>query len=245
MYLEKGEYKALSYLLWGLSFLMFLFMCSGGPFLLILAIGLGVAAYAMGQEAKNAHAEERGEKEHQIQLQELGIRKKKLDKREEQLEEETKDELDLAKLRRETEAKAERVRQEEFDLQSYLIDFGKKLGLLPEAVSAVNEHKYRTDIEIERRWREITQDLDAGDLLDLADQQLIKKQTERLEEMYRRRYEIANGDDPPEVKQALLARYDKNIRHLEAKIDARQTGLLPPANGQETFRLGEGEADGT
>jgi hypothetical protein len=245
MYLEKGEYKAISYLLGGLSFLMVLFACRGGPFLLVLAIGLGFAAYMVGQEASKAHAEERQNLEHEIQVKELGIRKGKLDDREKQLEEETKDELELAKLRRETEAKAERVRQEGFDLQSYLIDLGKKLGLLPEAVSAVNEQRYRAEIEVERRWKEITQDLDAGDLLDLADQQLIKKQTERLEEMYRRRYEIANGDDPPEVKEALLARYDKNIRHLEAKIDARQTGLLLPANGQETLRLGEGEADGT
>jgi hypothetical protein len=110
----------------------------------------------------------------------------------------------------------------------------------------VRKHRELTNIDLEKRWKEIEQDLDAGDLLDLSDQQLIRKQTEHLEEMYRRRHELLHGPDPEEVKVYLLARYDKNIAHLEAKIDARQAGLLLPENGQKAKGLKaatEGGAD--
>jgi hypothetical protein len=219
-------------------------VCAGAFRLLYLAVICGVAGFFFNHKASTVQAEEREELRHQIEVKDLGFQITKRGLREEQIETETQEELELARLRRETEAKAERARQKEVGLRERLIDIGTEKGLLPESVSSVNEHKYRTDIDLEKRWREIAQDLDAGDLLDLADQQLIKKQTVYLEEMYRRRYEIATGDDPPEVKEALLARYDKNIRHLEVKIDARQTGLLLSENGQEARRLTAGEAEG-
>jgi hypothetical protein len=239
----KENYRIISYALWGVCLVTFMLTCQGGAAPFIIAIASGVAAYVFSQKATTAHAEEREELEHQIQVKDLEFTITKQDIREEQIEREAKLEIELRELQQQGALKAEHVRQKESDLQGHLVDIGIEQGLKPEAVSAVNEHKYRTEIDLDKWWKGITQDLDAGDLLDLSDQQLIKKQTERLEEMYRRRYEIANGDDPPEVKEALLGRYDKNIRHLEVKIDARQTGLLLSENGQEARRLEAGEAD--
>jgi hypothetical protein len=210
---------------------------------LVLAVCLGIGgkkAYQAGTEAYASKADDI-EQATKIKVNERYFHNEVVRGREK--EREAQLELELVNLRHETEFKREYTTQKEIELLDQLLEIGKERGITAVAVSAVNEHKYRTDIDLEKRWKEITQDLDAGDLLDLSDQQLIKKQTERLEEMYRRRYEIATGNDPQEVKESLLARYDKNIRHLEVKIDARQAGLLLSENEKETLRIGEGEAE--
>jgi hypothetical protein len=170
--------------------------------------------------------------------------------RERQIEKEAELELELMDIRRDTEAKSEITKQRaletaqrELELQNHLIGIGIQQGLQANDVSEINKHKYLKDVDLEVRWKEITQDLNAGDLLDIADQQLVKNLTGRLEEWYRHRYSLSVGNDPEEVKSALLARYDKNIRYLEAKLDAQQAGLVLPSNGKEVRRIAEGSSD--
>jgi hypothetical protein len=107
----------------------------------------------------------------------------------------------------------------------------------------VGEHERRTQIDIESRWQQIVQDLDAADLLSISDQQLLKKLRQNLIELIRERDQIAKGDDSPSVKKRILARMDKDIDSLERLIDARQARLLSSENGEETRRLKEGTPD--
>ena len=105
----------------------------------------------------------------------------------------------------------------------------------------VDKARQLAEIDIERRWKEIVQDLDAADLLHLSEQQLINKLTGYYEELLRKKHEIEIGADPEPVKNALLARYDKNIQSLEGRIDDRQDRLVLSENGKEVKRLETGE----
>jgi hypothetical protein len=129
------------------------------------------------------------------------------------------------------------------ELEQSLIAAGKQHGLPVEMVGEVNKAKYLSEIKLEENWKMIVQDMNAGDLLETSDHQVIKKLTEHLTEQIRDRYALSQSADPDEVKERLLKRYDKNIEFLEAKIDGKQAGLLSSENGKETLRLAEGETD--
>jgi predicted transcriptional regulator len=117
------------------------------------------------------------------------------------------------------------------------------LSLTEQSQIEVNKARQLAEIDIERRWKEIVQDLDAADLLHLSEQQLINKLTGYYEELLRKKHEIEIGADPEPVKNALLARYDKNIKSLEGRIDDRQDRLVLSENGKEVKRLETGEGD--
>jgi hypothetical protein len=170
------------------------------------------------------------------------------------------EEIAMEALRDEREVANKHRQQTRLD--TGLIQTGMQKGLTPEEVVAINREKYLADIRLqeraailnqdvvqaktmalialETRWREIQQDLDGGDLLDLSGQQVVNKLTGYLEELLHSKHAIEIGNSPPTVKTALLARYKKNIKHLEATINARQAGLLLSTNGQKTKRLGSG-----
>ena len=172
--------------------------------------------------------------------------------REAQIQTEAELEIQLSHLRLQTAQDTELTNQailetnrRELDLRNHLTEVGKQQGLLANDVSEVNKTKYLSEIKLEENWKTIVQDLDAGDLLEISDQQVLNKLTSLLADQYRERHQIEIGDDPPQVKDALVLRYNKNIRYLEDKIDGRQAGLVLPKNRQETLGLGEGEAQGS
>jgi hypothetical protein len=107
----------------------------------------------------------------------------------------------------------------------------------------IDEHQRRVEIDLEARWKSIVQDLDAADLLQISERQVIRKLLAELSETRRERYAILTGNDPEEVKIQILSDYDKHISNLELHLDARQTRLLLSENGQETRRLEEGPPD--
>lgn len=107
----------------------------------------------------------------------------------------------------------------------------------------VNEHERRTQIDIDARWQQIVQDLDAADLLSISEQQLLKKLRQNLIELVREREQIAQGGDPPGVKDRILARMDKDIDSLEGLINARQARLLLSEDEKKARRLAEGTPD--
>lgn len=108
----------------------------------------------------------------------------------------------------------------------------------------VSEHERLTEINLQSRWLEITQDLDAADLVQMSEQQLLRKLTDNLTALYREQHQIEIGDDPPQVKERILARYEKNIEHLESLIDAKQAGHFSSQDREEAGRFAAGEADG-
>jgi hypothetical protein len=125
---------------------------------------------------------------------------------------------------------------------------GKEQLLLAAGLSniKVDEHQKLSGIDVENRWKEIVQDLDAADLLILAAQQVIKKLGNELKQARIERYEIETGKLPKPLKKQLLDDKDKDIAHLEEQISGwkeRQTRLDLPEIGQETHRLTEGSSE--
>ncbi len=228
---QHQTYKVISVVLWITAVALVFTVTVWGIFLAIVS---AIAAHQIGKMDAYQNVVHGLKGKVEIKNEEMSLTTAEI--RQQQIEKQTKADLDLADLQRETAKKLEHVRQT-------ILDDARKKVLTPEAVSAVNEHKYRTEIDIDKRWKEIVQDLDAADLLEISEQQLIKKLTGYLAEQLRERHTIEIGKDAPQVKEALLARYDKNIAYLEAQIDARQTGLLLSENGQEAKRIGQGEAD--
>jgi hypothetical protein len=96
-------------------------------------------------------------------------------------------------------------------------------------------------LDLDTRWKEIIQDSDAADLAQIGEYLVIKKLRHELREARKERYAIKTGDDPEELKQELVADYDKFISRLEAKIDERETGHLLPENRETPRRLTEGK----
>lgn len=109
---------------------------------------------------------------------------------------------------------------------------------------SVSEHERRTQIDVQARWEQIVQDLDAADLLAISEQQLLKKLRANFNELVRERHQISKGNDPEPVKKRILSRFDKDIDSLERLIDARQARLFLSENGEETRRLKEAPSDG-
>lgn len=107
----------------------------------------------------------------------------------------------------------------------------------------VSEHERRTSIDIDARWKQIVQDLDAADLYEISEQQLLRKLRANLTDLHRERYQIEKGKDPPQVKKKILARYDKDIVYLDRLIDARQAGHFSDQDREKVRRLAEGSSD--
>jgi hypothetical protein len=115
--------------------------------------------------------------------------------------------------------------------EKLLISEANRLGL---PVSAMNELKLeeaRLKMRLFEQEQTTRMELTAADFLELTPYQQVELLNERLENLRRKRYDLFLGNDPPEVKDPLLKRYDKNIRMLEKDIDARQKRLLQAQNG--------------
>jgi hypothetical protein len=235
----------LSILMWGGAVYLFITACTSPPLTavwhVVISIGLAIAAYKMWGNAKGSTQELHLNSKIAVKQKEMAYDYELT--REKQIEKENKDRVDLAAAQRETQLQAEDVRKKELDLQNELVERGIEHGLIPADVSEVNKAQFLSDIKQKAYKQEILDDLDAGDLYEISEQRVLKKLTNLLTEQIRERHQIEEGDDPPKVKEALLARYDKNITFLEAEIDARQAGLLLPKNQEETLRIGEGEGD--
>jgi hypothetical protein len=107
----------------------------------------------------------------------------------------------------------------------------------------VNKHKKIKEIDLEARWQEILQDSNAADLALIGDHLVIKKLYNELAEARKKRHAVKVGDDPEELKQDLLADYDKFIQRLEAKIDERETGHILSENREATRGLPQAKAN--
>lgn len=103
----------------------------------------------------------------------------------------------------------------------------------------IREHRQLKEIDLEVRWKEILQDSNAADLAQIGDHLVTKKLRQELQAARRERHAIRNGDEPEELKQELLADYDKFILRLEAKIDERETGHLLSENRPKARELAE------
>jgi hypothetical protein len=110
----------------------------------------------------------------------------------------------------------------------------------------VSEHERKTHIDLENRWKEILQDLNAADLESIATRQVAKKIRDELVEARRERHSIEQGLDPPAVKEAILKDYDNYITNVTRQYHAIETRLLQEADwkdaGGETERATDGRA---
>jgi hypothetical protein len=140
-------------------------------------------------------------------------------------------------------------------VNEHLIDNALREGLTVEAHQPIvvrrltddleiTKHERLVQIELERRWKEIVQDLDAADLLEISELQLLDKMRERLVTLERERYQISKGQDPKPVKKRILARYSKDIKFLGDLIDARQAGRILSKDKETARRLAEGTPEG-
>lgn len=133
--------------------------------------------------------------------------------------------------------------RKQIELRNTLIEQGNRRGLTPEYVVDVNKAQVLSDMGVEEGWKKAVAALRAGDILETADIQVVKKLTDDLAEEVRKRQAVIDGDDHPDVKRMLVIAHMKNISHLEAKINARRTGLVLPQNGQEALGSGEEDTD--
>lgn len=121
--------------------------------------------------------------------------------------------------------------------QALLLNQAAEHGLTVEADQAVRLREEQVRIDLDKRWKEIVQDLDAGDLLAISDLQVVKKLTQELAAARRERHQIEKGDDARKVKKQILTDYDRFILNLEGRINERTEGLVLPANQQTPKRL--------
>jgi len=105
-----------------------------------------------------------------------------------------------------------------------------------EAQIEVLKHQQMTDIDLEKRWKEYQQDIDAADRNELTPHQLVDKLTKFLFTLFDeyRQIELQETDDWLKVKK--LEQLDRNIRALGGIINARTQGLLLSENGPEVQR---------
>ena len=117
----------------------------------------------------------------------------------------------------------------------------------------VDEHKQLTELDLDNRWKEIVQDLDAGDLLVIAARGVIKKFEAdlRAKRIEKRNTEKDRTLGKP-LRLKLLDDIDKSIEHLEGQIrdwQKKETGLDLRQNqtingqGNDTRYITEGETD--
>jgi hypothetical protein len=125
--------------------------------------------------------------------------------------------------------------ESQVDLDHQLIAIAKERGLPRSVIDEVSKAKLLSDVKVQENWQLIEQDLKAAELYETSEDQLIESMTDRLVLQVYARHKLYLSDVDPAVKDRLLARYDKNIASLEAKIDAKQ-GLLLPQNGEEETR---------
>lgn len=106
----------------------------------------------------------------------------------------------------------------------------------------VSEHERKTQIDIEKRWSTVKQDLDAADLFDLSEHQLLNKLRDELIQMVRAQARFQDGDDLPIVKERINTRYEKDITTLEKLIDERQR-LVLSQDKEEAERTGTNDTE--
>ena len=94
----------------------------------------------------------------------------------------------------------------------------------------IEEHRRKSEIDLENRWKEIMQDLNAADMEAIATRLVIKKMRKELEEARRERYSVEVGSDPKQLKSEILGDYDNYITNLTKQINATETRLLQEAN---------------
>lgn len=120
-------------------------------------------------------------------------------------------------------------------------EFSKIRTAEAERMAEIDIHKHLKlkEIDLDSRWKEIVQDLDAGDLLMLSERQLISKLRYSLEQLKRQRYELLLGNDAEYLKRELLADKDAEIEVLEELINAKETRLILSENGHKAPELTE------
>jgi hypothetical protein len=253
---EKQYYFLLGVIAWAVAaYLFYNGWNSSHPgsfylFSLILFI-VGIKLFSNAKKADQEHAENRG---HQVQAQSSEITYAKGEVYLGEADAVARAELALEDLRKGTEAKALLTQQTLFHNQDSVAKDATKLGrpvevhrdiVREEELSRIRlqEHEEKARVDLQVRWQEIVQDLDAADLLEISEQQLLKKLRGNLNELYRERYQIEEGDDPPVVREKILARYDKDAGYLERLIDARQAGHFLQEDKEEVRRLAEGTPD--
>lgn len=101
-----------------------------------------------------------------------------------------------------------------------------RLGLPASVLTELRLEEGKTKLRLFEAEQTARAELSAADFSDLAPYQQIDILSQRLENLRRQRYQLSIGYDPPEVKDPLLARYDKNIKALEQDINARQKRLV-------------------
>lgn len=133
----------------------------------------------------------------------------------------------------------------ELQHQESLIQQASEQGYSVDTDQEIKKHKALAEIDIEKRWKEIVQDLNASDLVAMGDHQLLQKERQYLAEEVRAKHQLLNGDESQAVKDEIALDMDQHIRFLKERIHARQARLLLSENGNEALRLEEGEAHST
>jgi hypothetical protein len=128
----------------------------------------------------------------------------------------------------------------ELQHKEVLIQQAAQQGYSVEVDQEIKKRKALSEIDIENRWKEIIQDLNAADLVQMGDHQLLQKEREYLAGEVRARYALLSGSDTQPVKDELVIDMNQHIQFLKDRINARQARLLSPEDGQETKRLEEG-----
>jgi hypothetical protein len=210
--------------------------------LMILSIILSKKLFTFASEADERHAKNmkahaeamQGRVAHQRSLVELENARQNAIK-----EQILRDEAMKTQLREQQVKRTHlSVSEEEAELRRDVIPVARQSGLSVDDVREVNKHKYKTKIDLQRRWEETEQDLIAADFADSSQQrQVLAERRAELEELIRKRSSVDKEEQDDYVKQKLLARYDKDIANLEDAIDARQARLVLPEVGKENRRL--------
>jgi hypothetical protein len=118
-----------------------------------------------------------------------------------------------------------------FENEKLVIAEANRLGLPVAAMNELKLEEAKLRMRLFEQEQTTRMELTAADFLELTPYQQVELLNGRLEKLRRKRYELSIGYDPPEVRDPLLKRYDKNIKALEKDIDARQKRLLQAQNG--------------
>lgn len=100
--------------------------------------------------------------------------------------------------------------------------------------AAVDKHERLTKIDLDNRWKEIEQDLNAADRVQMSELLILDKERRYLEDQIRKRHELQHSKESAQLKIELLSEYDEHIKFLKERISARQAKLLSAENGQNT-----------
>jgi hypothetical protein len=127
-------------------------------------------------------------------------------------------------VQEQTQFMQEYVNQRELAMRQRFIKPAEQQGMSVDQYLEVNEHWNRKLIDLEIRWREIEQDLEAAMKVDMADIEYNRRLLEYWEDMVRRQWLIAHSDEPDSIKDPLLKLYNKithtlGVRMIKRKLD--------------------------